>query len=287
MEKYAAPPVHNKLPKCYKPNKHCAFHSDASGHDTENCFIFKGKVQEHVILGLTKFGDMQNVTANPFPEHGALNVITEDENLIMDVLKMKTLLVLVHLKLSKAGILEQDHEKCSICLRDSKGCFDVHKDIQMLISNGVLQVSGEKKNDEVYVIVSVFRKPKAFEIFCPPREGISPANSATRLNFKMLTPFPYKFDKVVPWEYAPTTTVNGVEKPLVNNKIVTNIVDASGLTSSGRVFTSVGLRSGKPDNGKALLVIPKRRPVLGVDVEEFLRLIRNSHYKVVDHLLQI
>ncbi|KAI5391149.1 hypothetical protein KIW84_076129 [Lathyrus oleraceus] len=119
-----------------------------------------------------------------------VNMITEDENLIMDVLKVKTLLVLVHLKLFKAGILKQNHEKCSICLRDSKGYFDVQKGIQMLISNSVLQ---------------------------------------------------------------PTIIVNGVEKPLVNNKVVTNIADASGLTRSGGGFTPANLRGGKrvvekPDN---------------------------------------
>lgn len=47
----------------------------------------------------------------------------------MDVLKVKTPLVPVHLKLFKARILKQDHEKCFVCLRDPKGCFDVQKDI--------------------------------------------------------------------------------------------------------------------------------------------------------------
>ncbi|XP_050876704.1 uncharacterized protein LOC127080428 [Lathyrus oleraceus] len=111
VEKHAAPPVPDKLPKWYKRNERCVFHSDAPGHDTNNCFVFKGRVQELVRLGLIKFGDTPNVETNPFPEHGAVNVITEDENLIMDVLKVKTLLVPVHLKLFKAGILEQYHEK--------------------------------------------------------------------------------------------------------------------------------------------------------------------------------
>ncbi|KAI5420077.1 hypothetical protein KIW84_044030 [Lathyrus oleraceus] len=94
----------------------------------------------------------------------------------MVVLKVRTLLVHVHLKLFKAGIQEQDHEKFS--------------------------VSGKKKNDEVSIIVRVFRKPKAFEIFRPPREGTSPANYAKRLDIKMPNPFPYKSDKVVSWEYV-------------------------------------------------------------------------------------
>ncbi|XP_050889459.1 uncharacterized protein LOC127094708 [Lathyrus oleraceus] len=252
-KKRAAPPVPDKLPRRYNPNEHYAFHSNAPGHDTENFFVFKGKVQELVRLGLIKFGDMPNVETNPFPEHGAVNMVTEDENLIMDVVKVKTLLVHVHLK--------------------------------------VFKVSGKKKNDEVFVIVFVFKKPKAFKIFCPCREGTPSVISAKCLDIKMSAPFPYKSDKVVPWGYEPTTTLNGVEKPLVNNKVVTNIADASAPTRSGRVFAHVNLRSGKcvvgrPDKDKAPLVIPKRKPVHDVDAEEFLRMIRKSDYKVVDQLLQ-
>lgn len=170
IEKRVAPPVPDKLPKWYKPNERCIIHSNAPGHVIENCFVFKGKVQELVRLGMIKFGDMPYVATNPFPEHEAVNMITKDESLIMDVLKVKTLLVPMHLKLFKVGILKQDHEMCSVCLRDPKGCLGVQKDIQMLISNGVLQVSGNKKNDEVSVIVPIFNMPKAFEIFCRPRK---------------------------------------------------------------------------------------------------------------------
>ncbi|KAI5436172.1 hypothetical protein KIW84_022579 [Lathyrus oleraceus] len=152
----------------------------------------------------------------------------------MDVLKVKTSLVHVRLKLFKVGILKKNHEKCSVCLRDYKGFFDVQKDIQMLISNGVLQ---------------------AFEIVCPPRESTPPANSTKHLDIKFTSPFPYKYDKAAPWRYEPTITVNGVEKPLVNNKVVTNIVDASGIMRSGRLLTPVNLRGGKH------VVTPKSRPI--------------------------
>ncbi|KAI5435558.1 hypothetical protein KIW84_022104 [Lathyrus oleraceus] len=136
----------------------------------------------------------------------------------------------------------------------------------MLISNGVLQVSRKKKNDEVFVIVPIFNKPKAFEIFCPPKESMPPADSAKCLNIKMPAPFPYKYDKAVPWGYEPTNIVNEVQKPLVNNRTVTNIADASGLTRSGKVFTPANLRDSKPvvekdDIGKAPLVIPESRRI--------------------------
>ena len=160
----------------------------------------------------------------------------------------------------------------------------------MLISNGVLQVRGKKKNDEVSVIVPIFNKPKAFEIFFSPKESTPSADTAKRLDIKMSASFPFKSDKIVQWGYEPTTVVNGVEKLLVNNKVVTNIADASGLTRSGRVFTPANLRGGKPvvekpDNGKAPLVIPESRPIQDVEAGEFLHLIRKSDYKVVDQLL--
>lgn len=167
----------------------------------------------------------------------------------------------------------------------------MQKDIQMLISNGVLQVSGKKKSDEVSVIVPIFNKPKALEIFCPPKKSTPPADSAKCLNIKTLALFPYKFDKAIPWGYEPTTIVNGVEKLLVNNRAITNITDVSGLTRSGRVFMPANLRGSKhvvekPDNGKASLVILESRPIQDVEAEEYLHLIRKSDYKVVDHILQ-
>ncbi|XP_050890606.1 uncharacterized protein LOC127096021 [Lathyrus oleraceus] len=255
IEKRVAPLVPDKLPRWYKPNEQCAFHSDASGHDTG--FVFKGKIHELVRLRMIKLSDMPNVATNPLPENVAVNMITEDENLIMDVMKVKTPLMPVHLKLFK--------------------------------------VSGKKMNDEVSVIVSVimsiFNKPKAFKIFCPPRESTPPANSAKRLDIKMPAHFPYKSDKVVLWGYETTIIVNGVEKPLFNNKVVTNIADTSGLTRSGRVFTLANLRGGKTvaeklDNGKAPLVIPESIPIQDVKAKVFLHLIGKSDYKVVDQILQ-
>ncbi|KAI5420914.1 hypothetical protein KIW84_044670 [Lathyrus oleraceus] len=160
-------------------------------------------------------------------------------------------------------------------------CPSIHSDA----AKDAVQVSGKKKNDEVSVIVLIFNKPKAFEIFCPSKESTPLVDSAKCLNIKMPALFPYKSDKVIPWGYVPTTIVNGFEKPLVNNRTVTNIVDERGLTRSGRVFTPANLRGSKPmvknpDNCKASLVIPESRPIQDVEAEEFLRLIRKSDYKI-------
>ncbi|KAI5435104.1 hypothetical protein KIW84_021797 [Lathyrus oleraceus] len=55
----------------YKPDQHCVYHSGAPGHNIENCYPLKTKVQDLVRCGILSFEDSgPNVTKNPLPEHG-------------------------------------------------------------------------------------------------------------------------------------------------------------------------------------------------------------------------
>ncbi|KAI5397004.1 hypothetical protein KIW84_062998 [Lathyrus oleraceus] len=55
----------------YKPDQHCVYHSGAPGHNVENCFPLKTKVQDLMRCGILSFEDAgPNVTKNPLPEHG-------------------------------------------------------------------------------------------------------------------------------------------------------------------------------------------------------------------------
>ncbi|KAI5418292.1 hypothetical protein KIW84_042794 [Lathyrus oleraceus] len=55
----------------YKPDQHCVYHSGAPGHNVENCFPLKTKVQDLMRCGILSFEDASpNVTKNPLPEHG-------------------------------------------------------------------------------------------------------------------------------------------------------------------------------------------------------------------------
>ena len=55
----------------YKPELHCVYHSGAPGHDVENCYPLKTKVQDLVRCGILCFEDVgPNVKKNPLPEHG-------------------------------------------------------------------------------------------------------------------------------------------------------------------------------------------------------------------------
>ncbi|KAI5438359.1 hypothetical protein KIW84_024195 [Lathyrus oleraceus] len=55
----------------YKLDLHCVYHSGAPGHDVENCFQLKTKVQDLMRCSILSFEDAgPNVKKNPLPEHG-------------------------------------------------------------------------------------------------------------------------------------------------------------------------------------------------------------------------
>ena len=59
----------------YKPELHCVYHSGAPGHDVENCYPLKTKVQDLVRSGILCFEHVgPNVKKNPLPEHGKSSV---------------------------------------------------------------------------------------------------------------------------------------------------------------------------------------------------------------------
>ncbi|KAI5389827.1 hypothetical protein KIW84_075220 [Lathyrus oleraceus] len=74
------PPIPTNPQWWYKPELHCGYHSGAPGHDVENCYPLKTKVQDLVRSGILFFEDVgPNVKKNPFPEHGksAVNMVQD------------------------------------------------------------------------------------------------------------------------------------------------------------------------------------------------------------------
>ena len=64
------PPPPNPLPPGFRSDLHCAFHEGAAGHDLENCYPLKARVQELVRDKILSFHDTNpNVLSNPLPEH--------------------------------------------------------------------------------------------------------------------------------------------------------------------------------------------------------------------------
>ena len=59
------------LPPGFRSDLHCEFHQGAAGHDLENCFALKARVQELIKGDILSFKDVPpNVVNNPSPEQG-------------------------------------------------------------------------------------------------------------------------------------------------------------------------------------------------------------------------
>lgn len=60
----------NPPPAWHDPQKHCAFHEGAVGHDLEGCYELKSKVRDLIEADILSFKDMgPNVKTNPMPNH--------------------------------------------------------------------------------------------------------------------------------------------------------------------------------------------------------------------------
>lgn len=84
----------------HNPNVSCAFHARYIGHSTEDCMIFKNKVQELIDQKLMSFSEEQpNVKTNLLPVHNGpvVNASIEKEHtkVIKEVAEVKTPMMVV------------------------------------------------------------------------------------------------------------------------------------------------------------------------------------------------
>ena len=65
----------------YHPNAKCAYHSDSVGHDTNDCWALKHKIQDLIEAKEVEFDALEkpNVISAPMPKHGRnVHAIEED-----------------------------------------------------------------------------------------------------------------------------------------------------------------------------------------------------------------
>ncbi|KAJ8563703.1 hypothetical protein K7X08_032155 [Anisodus acutangulus] len=67
--------VPNPVPKWHDEAKHCAYHSGISGHDTENCYGLRDKIEALIKEGVIQLkGPASNENNNSLPDHDDANV---------------------------------------------------------------------------------------------------------------------------------------------------------------------------------------------------------------------
>jgi hypothetical protein len=68
-----ARPLPNQLPPTHRPDTKCAYHSGQIGHDIENCWTLRNRVQDLIDSQTISLEEARpatpNVTTNPLPNH--------------------------------------------------------------------------------------------------------------------------------------------------------------------------------------------------------------------------
>lgn len=100
-------------------NCSCAFHAGYITHSTEDCGLFKAKVQELIDQKILSFYEEQpNLKINHLPVHyeSTINVIEEEEciELVREVAKVNIPMTFLLKKLQEYGFLEGLYDGCIV-----------------------------------------------------------------------------------------------------------------------------------------------------------------------------
>ena len=120
-----APKNPNTASPRYNPNARCAYHSESPGHDTNDCWALKNKVQDLINAKEIEFDlpELPNVITTPMPRHGqGINAINDDR-FVSFVNDLITPLLTIKQNLLQAGLFPGCHENCHLCKSLSNGCL--------------------------------------------------------------------------------------------------------------------------------------------------------------------
>ncbi|XP_028220332.1 uncharacterized protein LOC114401964 [Glycine soja] len=265
------------FPKWYNPSATFAYHGGTPGHSIEQCLALKSKVQSLIEAGWFTFQeDGPNIKTNPLANHGggAVNAIEVSRSHRPKLLKdVTTPRRFIYKALQKAGMIPYGGRREDSCL----------------MHLGVLH--------DMETCLAGHDSPKT-------STPISSVGGRSIL-------FPYKNNRAVPWRYAPPGVRKGEATDISSlSAKVTNITGLSGITRSARVFAAPSLliqpaiTKGKArmTEGQNVKVIPApdedvstkdlykgregcgKKEVSLEEADEFLRIIQQSEFKVIEQL---
>ncbi|KAH1250085.1 hypothetical protein GmHk_05G013315 [Glycine max] len=308
-------------PKWYDPGAKCAYHSGVPGHNIDSCILFKYKVQHLISAGWLSFQEEgPNVKTNPLASHGGASVNATEEDGPSRAKRLREVATSRHFiyqSLQAACMVSRGGDERDECLfhlgelHDMETCPVVEELLQRFMDCGQLEVSIGGREEPQICMQSEEKKvpltPKAL-VICFTRKGTGSTPMYPRTAPKP-TPFAYQSNKAVPWKYTSPAFSERVatEVDSLSTK-VTNITGLSGTTRSGRVFANPHPAE-LPSKGKAPMVqeptdvatplkevdppvvrgAEKKEGLQGKTVtleeaHEFLRLIQQSEFKVVEQL---
>ncbi|KAI5405471.1 hypothetical protein KIW84_052309 [Lathyrus oleraceus] len=308
-----------RIPAGYDANVRCDFHSGAPGHHIENCRAFHHKVQDLIDAKTINFAPTPNVVNNPMPQHGGprVNSVEDGENLnlVVNINDVQTSLFVVKEHLLRGGVFPGYDKNCSDCGNHENGCVKLKEGIQELMNDGCLQFDRVVKYREEVSTVTIYFTPSEGPVRAP-RTISAPVTIGTPMTVAAPVTISAPNSRAIPWQYdnafcrnrrpenqtrsvnhTPVTIGSSNKNPITFGSAVGNMGGPGGFTRSGRLFVP---QVPKDNNAEALArtkgkqVVVEEEPVrkevpenyFEKDVEEFMRIIKKSDYKIVDQLNQ-
>ena len=114
----------NTISPRYNSNARCTYHSESPGHDTDNYWDLKNKVQDLIEAKEIEFDarEKPNVITAPMPKHGHGVNVVGDELFVTSVEEIYTPLMTVKKNLLLAGLFSGCGEGCHMCSSLPAGC---------------------------------------------------------------------------------------------------------------------------------------------------------------------
>ena len=247
----------------------------------------KHKVQDLIVSKAIDFAPRggPNVTKNPMPPHHnhSTNVVDHCLNLVYDVNQLKTPLSFVKKKLLECDVFPGCSKDCQLCLDQPEGCDSLKSGIQCLIDQKRIQFDRPQKSCDVSDVATITIPYDT--VFVPVPEKRSP------LVITVPGPLPFESTKAIPWSYGAEVFYKGEKQEIVDTGI-SNTTGERRFTRSGRIFSQPPVVINDRSQGKQPVVsIPNANPGASVsreeeEVEELMKIIKRSDYKIVEQLNQ-
>jgi len=166
-----------------------------------------------------------------------------------------------------------------------------------LMNRNFIQVGSISNNDVATVDDLVPTFPKPLVIHYTKGVTSSASNGPRSVTIQIPKPFPYKDNKAVPWRYNAEIYTNNPEENHASQEIsnIANIAGVGGMTRSGRIYIpdDPRVKQTKDSAKKKEAIVEemvneeKKKEVSEEEVCEFLKMIKQSEYTVIDQLNRI
>ncbi|KAI5437577.1 hypothetical protein KIW84_023625 [Lathyrus oleraceus] len=282
----------------YNPNARCAYHSDSPGHDTNDCWLLKNKIQDMIDAGEIEFDppETPNVITAPMPNHDKTVNAVDDNSHTTNIADLASPLLIIKKNLLQAGLFPGCAENCDLCILRPNDCLKLRNGIQQLMDDRTILFEKIPKMENPIEEISVIARSK-----------VPVKITATRVPVKITVepkvaplivtapgPVPYSSNKAITWNYGGDVYIHGIKQD--DNSANPNDVDIVGtskITRSGRIFSPEISPPAPETRGKGPVINPSQsktrvevttEDVAKQEMEEMLKIIRKSDFDVVEQL---